>query len=1402
MSKPSFRLVALALLLTVVGTSAARCDEVTESRLDTYETSDGTAYFAVSLAPNIAVPQANAHDVVILFDTSASQTSLFRDKGLSALDTLLASLQRGDSVHLMAVDLEAVPLTTGFVSPQSPEMQQAIAALKQRAPLGATDMPEVLRAAAGSFAAKSSSPKVVIYIGDGMSTAHFMAVEEYRKLVDTLVDLRISLSSYAVGPRMDSQLLASLANQTGGMLVVDDESIDPKQAGAFLASAAQGAVVWPGAVTWPKQFVEVYPQRMPPLRTDRDTIVVGRAQGAMTGEVHIAAAVRNGGKPQTLKWTLSAGDSNIDFAFLPALVEAAHADGGLRLITLGTPGLKETRRILGESAEALGKLSRQAIASGNVDTAERLADEALRRDPNDPSAAAVKKQLAKIHAGAAAVAAPEAKLEVKRFSNEQAAPPRKAAAAKFRKPVAAKALAPAAEEVPAEEVNADDVNDGEGRLLADIDAQNRLITNLIRTEVENEMRESRSRMASEPAKVEQSLKLMMQRVMQAPELKAEVRSQLRTQLETMLREANRRAATKDIIDQQIQEARAGALDRLRIAGALARDQEKVKQLMDRFNSLMDEGRYTAADQIGSVEMPAIAPNSTLTAAAALVAHETGAREANLALRNIRSKAVVDTLNTVEVSMVPFPDDQPVVYPDAAAWEELTERRKKYTHVDLKKVGAAEKKINAALLDETTMDFEETPLQDVVDYLHDYHGIEIQLDIKALEDAAVGTDTPVTRRLKGISLRSALRLVLGAMDLTYVVKDEVLLITTKERADSELVTKAYPVADLVIPIRSMSMGGMGGGMMGGMGGGGMGGGGMGGMGGGGMGGGGMGGMGGGGMGGGMFSVPDAPARASGKFQAFAVPDDLKLTPKKATANSTTTGNSATTGSSKSGAKPTNRKAPAEAVAPAKTAPQPTTASAAKPSSKVRPIELPAAAAADPEVAWNDYFSSHPDVQPDAVRETVRQLMHERKFSEVIALVQAALRTGHPQPWMYEAMSLAMQAAGSSKAQVERALMSAIDFGDGAEDFMYVAQYMARCGLESRALKIFHQVAILEPLRPEPYLYGLQLAQRLNDLQGIQWSSLGILKQAWPKERKEVVQSASRAADGAVQQLKAEKRLDEAAQFQAELDKAKIRDCMVKVAWTGDADVDIMVEEPAGTMCTFRSPRTSGGGVLLGDTPAQDSRGQGLSETYVCPEAFNGTYRVLIRRVWGKVTAGKVTVDVYAHYGTPQEKHLRHQIALGEDDALVVFDLDGGRRQEPLAEQQLANAAVGQMAVNQAILAQQLNGVSNSSAGANANFGASRQGMFAVPFIQQAVGYQPVIISLPSGTRLSVSGVVSADRRYVRITPSPFFSGVGSVTTFNIQSGTTGSSPGPGQGGTQPGQVPPGGNPGAGGGGGAA
>ncbi len=50
-------------------------------------------------------------------------------------------------------------------------------------------------------------------------------------------------------------------------------------------------------------------------------------------------------------------------------------------------------------------------------------------------------------------------------------------------------------------------------------------------------------------------------------------------------------------------------------------------------------------------------------------------------------------------------------------------------------------------------------------------------------------------------------------------------------------------------------------------------------------------------------------------------------------------------------------------------------------------------------------------------------------------------------------------------------------------------------------------------------------------------------------------------------------------------------------------------------------------------------------------------------------------------------------------------------------------------------------------------------------------QPVIVVLSEGTFLTVQAVVSADRRYVRLTVVPFFSKIGDVKTFQFTGSET-------------------------------
>jgi hypothetical protein len=85
------------------------------------------------------------------------------------------------------------------------------------------------------------------------------------------------------------------------------------------------------------------------------------------------------------------------------------------------------------------------------------------------------------------------------------------------------------------------------------------------------------------------------------------------------------------------------------------------------------------------------------------------------------------------------------------------------------------------------------LEDVMVFLRDQHKIAIEIDRKALGNVGVGTDTPITKILKDVSLRSALRLILRDLGLTYVADHEVLTITSQDEAAANPQVRVYNVA---------------------------------------------------------------------------------------------------------------------------------------------------------------------------------------------------------------------------------------------------------------------------------------------------------------------------------------------------------------------------------------------------------------------------------------------------------------------------------------------------------------------------------------------------------------------------------------------------------------------------------
>ena len=251
--------------------------------------------------------------------------------------------------------------------------------------------------------------------------------------------------------------------------------------------------------------------------------------------------------------------------------------------------------------------------------------------------------------------------------------------------------------------------------------------------------------------------------------------------------------------------------------------------------------------------------------------------------------------------------------------------------------------------------------------------------------------------------------------------------------------------------------------------------------------------------------------------------------------------------------------------------------------------------------------------------------------------------------------------------------------------------------------------------------------------------------------------------------------------------------MQLTWNGDADIDLLVEEPPGTVCSLASPRSTSGGILLGDNQAGiSSENDGFRrERYVAAEAFPGTYKALVRRITGEVTAGVVTAELTLYKGTPFEETMKKQLPVVADEMLFTIELPSGRRRQRLDEAQVAQDIVVQQELSKTILAQQLSAMSNNAAVdslSNTRPRNTTPGTVQRPFTTgSAVGYQPIITTLPEGTNLEATAVISANRKYVRITSTPLFSGIGQVTTFNYSSGGGGGATGGGgqQGGGQQG-----------------
>jgi len=95
------------------------------------------------------------------------------------------------------------------------------------------------------------------------------------------------------------------------------------------------------------------------------------------------------------------------------------------------------------------------------------------------------------------------------------------------------------------------------------------------------------------------------------------------------------------------------------------------------------------------------------------------------------------------------------------------------------------------------------MNDAIDFLRDVSGANITVNWKALEESGINKDTPINIRLRSVTLRKALEMILseagGGDKLAYDLDQNVISITTRELADARMYTRVYPIQDLIMEI---------------------------------------------------------------------------------------------------------------------------------------------------------------------------------------------------------------------------------------------------------------------------------------------------------------------------------------------------------------------------------------------------------------------------------------------------------------------------------------------------------------------------------------------------------------------------------------------------------------------------
>jgi type II secretory pathway component GspD/PulD (secretin) len=270
---------------------------------------------------------------------------------------------------------------------------------------------------------------------------------------------------------------------------------------------------------------------------------------------------------------------------------------------------------------------------------------------------------------------------------------------------------------------------------------------------------------------------------------------LRRPVENRLQQYRTIEAQKKLEQEQIQLVRHNTHNEGERVKQLRKLQDEVADLLRRSNTLRREGKYkealAEARKAKELDPDNVAADYQILSTTILINQIEHDR-----IKGINEQRFVDALNNdmgPDVNM-----KNPLAFDHAAQSRVRNREEMKKGIVNLAKQPweiAIERKLNMPI----TFSFKDQSLNHVIYDLKTLSGVNIVLDTAALNDAGISLEQPLTLAVENISLKSALNILFQQVRLTYVIKNEVLMITTRESGAGNYITKTYQVADLVVPV---------------------------------------------------------------------------------------------------------------------------------------------------------------------------------------------------------------------------------------------------------------------------------------------------------------------------------------------------------------------------------------------------------------------------------------------------------------------------------------------------------------------------------------------------------------------------------------------------------------------------